>query len=739
MLAGCMGQASTGIEGTQRTDSVSYGSLTGKLTLEDSSISAIGTEVFFTRKSELSSDEDDSNIQRTPSNYDYKVLADINGNFEVERIQSGIYDIYVIKKDYSFKELSNIEVKPGIENKIEVTLDNPGKTTGKILLSNGSTKYGIAVYIGTKPVLTDENGNFTISVSPGTHELIIDEYGYERVVRVITVESEKILDLGTLMLEKTYMNPELGMINAKVISAFGFPITSADVYAVSSTEKIHEKTDSSGFFRFINIEPDTYMIKIVTEYFGTTVLAEVEAGVKTDLETVVVDNIARYGKVEITPILENNLDFNPELVVKDSNDEEVFCHIEIADTGKITLSGLNSGNYSIEFNSLRYLDKKVDFSVTAGVTTEKNIEFTLKKSLISGDVKNNSGEPVITTVKLNSLTGDTDYNGAFSFSNVESGNYTLYINAFGYQQYVENIFIENGIDVLNKNIVLSKMTGDGIFGEIALPSRVGIIKQSDDYVFALSNDKKKIYRISKKYGETETVITTDGLIEDFVIDENAVYIIDSFNNNVEKYSLANFVKLKNTSSGIEPVKIALKNENLFIVTRGDRQLYVVDKVDFSKQAYEMGFEPSGVAANQNNVFISNRLGNQIRIFDITNRIFSSYISNIIRPVDIYCGQDRIYITKENSTEIEVINSVTYVKVTTLNPGISGSKVYESDDSLYVSGDNKVALYGKSNLFIKKLLEVSDDLNYVIEDVSNQERLFISKKNEQRIIIYFCRK
>ncbi|MGM0608527.1 MAG: hypothetical protein ACQESP_08915 [Candidatus Muiribacteriota bacterium] len=750
-LFGCMGNTTVGIDEKQnQTDKPGNGNLFGKILFEERDIDPLGTEIYFyklfeqetntsgTDEINLTDEEEEdnsSNILRAAENdYDFKAIADNEGNFAVENIESGFYKITALKDGYSIKTVDKIKVVQDEDNKIEITMSKPGEITGKITFKDGNTEYGLSVNIGSQKALTDEEGSFNSQLAPGTYEVVVDEFGYDRIIRQVQIESDKILDIGTLTLEKTYVNPEMAMLSAKALSVFGYPVKKADVILFNEDEKYFEKTDDTGFFRFLNINPGSYILKIVADNFGVKLQTDIEKGEIYKLDNLIVDNISRYGQVSFEPNLEGEVEFEPDFNIKNTNGNRVIYVLEETNSG-YNIKGIEPGIYNINISSQRYQDREFEVEVKKGQKESKTPTFLLRRSSIKGRVvSNDNGVKADINFNSNSVTSNT--NGEFSLENIESDVYTVEVKKFGYKKFLDSVFVENGANIEDFEINLIEEENDGPFANTNIESRINMIAQTDTNILMRNENKNKIYSMDKESLEIETVIDYNGEISDFSVDGNSLYIVDGLNNYLLKYSLANFIKLDQVNVGIEPFIVKSKGDEIFVLSKGDETLFIAEKDDLSVNSFPLGFVPSDFVITEDNVFISDRLGDRIKIFNLNNKTLSSTIDGINRPKRIYKGEGVIYIVKQSSNEVEVIDYNTHKRESVLNPGIKPENVYESNKRVYITGDNKIAVYYNSEFNLDKVLSVSPDLGGTVEDNNNSERLFVWQKFQSEIITYF---
>lgn len=744
-LMGCMGGSSAVDVNPvvkQPTEKVKYTDFSGIISLADDSLSRLAIEVYLFSKTPVaetteSTDESDTNISRSPSltDYDYKALTDVDGKYYFENIEQGTYDIYAVKNNYSYKLVENFLIDDS-NTSLDIDLGNPGTISGRVVYKDGTSKYGIAVYVDGKSVLTDSQGNFEMSVPEGTFEILIDEFGYERFTRDVSVESDVKTELGDLILEKNFINPDLAVFRSKVVTSFGVPLTNAHITLYSSDNIYKEISDSKGEFTIYNIVPGSYILKIVNEYYGTMSSIELTAGQLMEIDNVVIDNLYKYGVINLA--LEGEV-IDPELLdikIVDKSDNDVNFIRENHDA-VITLLGISYGDYTIKVDGQTIEAKDFDVSIVNGMNNDITSEFTLKKGSISGFVKDSSGDPVLCKVFLGETSVNTTDTGMFTFGDLEEGTYTITINAFGFDELFTEVEVGSGEDIDNLVLTLTSKETDGIEYTNEIPAKVKKAVEYDSVVYMLTDDRKSIYTMNKDTSDTELIVNTTDFIDDFVFMDDHLYTVDGYYNTITKYNLDGTLIME-SDIGLEPFRIESGLDTLLVLSRGDNKLYLVNPEDLTKDAYSTGFAPSDMAVKDTIVYVSDRLGNKINLFDTVLGSFTSNITGITRPQNLYMNSDILYVRSEYSSEISRIDTSTLTKLSSINTGLTPEDIHFGADRLYVVSGSKVAVFDIATATLDKLMEIAPDLGVILEDKERSERLFIFKKYDKKVIVYFCK-
>ena len=117
------------------------------------------------------------------------------GYYSLEGLSLGFMDISVLSNKYGvYKGKININA---VSNKYDVSLTDEEKHSTLIGTVNeketGQPIYGAKIQVADKIVITDKFGSFTISDLPyDYYNLIVEQNGYQRIERAISVNEEKV-------------------------------------------------------------------------------------------------------------------------------------------------------------------------------------------------------------------------------------------------------------------------------------------------------------------------------------------------------------------------------------------------------------------------------------------------------------------------------------------------------------------------------------------------------------------
>ena len=201
----------------------------------------------------------------------YEATTDGSGNYEIEKLPAGNYDVTVESNDFVGTQIADVTVTSGQETaNQDFSIGSAGKISGTVTDSSQEAIEGAAVLamrdndvndanIAPNYSTTDPNGNYTMDhLRGGTYKIFVCMDGYVSEIElnvVVTVNqttSGKDFTLGT----------SGGMISGTVYESNGStPIPNALVSCVSDANSFGSVlTDSSGNYSLDLLQAATYTL-----------------------------------------------------------------------------------------------------------------------------------------------------------------------------------------------------------------------------------------------------------------------------------------------------------------------------------------------------------------------------------------------------------------------------------------------------------------------------------------------
>jgi protocatechuate 3,4-dioxygenase beta subunit len=312
----------------------------------------------------------------------------------------------------------------------------------------------LALYKGTKLIAETTTG---FDGSYLFNDLIADSYllqvslsGYEVSVNGAIVNDGEMTNVDVTLLNGG------GTLSGQVNDGNNLPVVGSKVNVIRSNILIASATtDSLGKYAVQGLPGGFYSVvasspELQSSCCGVSIISDGEAQLDFSLKGqgggvigVVTDDLTGLPVSEcLVQVLKENL------VIQATTSDEL---------GKYSLSGLDSGNYWLEFIAPIFSASSTWLKVNEGEMTPLNISLSSPPGRIKGQVADSNGNPLRgACVLLNSdynvlLSSLTDESGNYQFSGVNPGNYPLHVQRENYRgAYVNPVAVsENEATIAN--------------------------------------------------------------------------------------------------------------------------------------------------------------------------------------------------------------------------------------------------------------------------------------------------
>ena len=367
------------------------------------------------------------------------VNPDSNGDYTIDGLAPGTYDVTASLPNYQSSTQTDIVV---VENTntpdVDFTLVAlPGTIEGTVTLSGGTEVVtNVEVTAGGVTVNPDTNGDYLITLQPGTYDVVttLTNYADSTIVEVEVLENQ-----ATTGVDFT-LEPLPGSISGTVTLANrAGNITDVEVTAGGQTVN----PDTNGDYTIDGLAPGTYDVTAsLTNYQSST-----QYGV------VVVEN-------QDTPNIDFTLVALPgtiEGTVTLSGGTEVVTNVEVTaggvtvnpDTNGDYLITLQPGTYDVVTTLTNYADSTiVEVEVLENQATT-GVDFTLEPlpGSISGTVTlaNRVGNITDVEITAGGITVNPDSNGDYTIDGLAPGTYDVIASLPNYQSSTQTdiVVVEN--------------------------------------------------------------------------------------------------------------------------------------------------------------------------------------------------------------------------------------------------------------------------------------------------------
>lgn len=387
--------------------------------------------------------------------YIEKNISSVDGDFAIEDVPIGTYDIYIKSENYGPAQLKTIKLeKEEVRDLGMVELSKGYDIHGKIISAiDGKPIHGAEVGVPGTITVSAEDGSFTLSkVLEGKTDLIVTHAEYAKKLEVITV------DQAFASVERLIELHKGGTISGTVRRPDGSPIPNFEVRHWYPTRMDTLRTNEEGFYYISNAHVGAN--DIGCGYQKKRIYVK-------DGQDVVTDFVIPEGHTLSGKILERH--FGPkqigvliliETAGHDSEKNKDIINVITDSSGRFSIPGIPPGKYIVEFYSYGKEGKGKNYFHIEHVEIDKDTELNIEteNSLFSGRIISSTGN-VLKRMHLESPDSEEgvpvpyveiDQNGTFSFGRIPPGKYNLFVDNI----FIKEIEIPKGKDLTDVTITV---------------------------------------------------------------------------------------------------------------------------------------------------------------------------------------------------------------------------------------------------------------------------------------------
>ena len=488
------------------------------------------------------------------------VTADNNGNFRIEGLAEGNYNLAISHNDYEDKSVGFSIVKNKKTDLGQITL------TAKNGSLSGSTVAGSSVSFAGQNKVADGTGDFSIvDVVPGTYTLMITHPDYHSFSQDYPLGPNENKAVGNIALDG-----KPGSITGKVENALNSsPLQGASVTVLDTGD--NTTTNSSGNFTISGIEAGSYTLQVVHNDFADyTSNFTVDVNRATDIGVIFLT--ASPGSVSGITQAGADITLTGDNTYNSSADS----------AGNFSISGVVPGSYTLTVSHPDYYQS--DQSVVVGIGKNTNVgsvPLNPKEGTVSGETVLNS------VVELNGqLINITDpADPTFTFNSVPVGTHTLIVSHPDYEQYTRSVTLG-----ANQSVNL---------GVISLTARPGSISGRVTNIA----DGIEVVNATVKLVELNKLDTTDSSGRySFAGIAEGYYTIEITHNDYSIKSVpVNVAKNQNTTMNVD---LTANPGSVKGITQPNADIKVVETGDNTRADNNGNFRITGLAEGNYNLAIS---------------------------------------------------------------------------------------------------------------------------------------
>lgn len=405
---------------------------------------------------------DDVTITATPSSgVPVTTTTNAYGNYSIN-LPGGNYQFSANKSNYSLENTHSLiltiaETVDGIDF---VLIPNESFIQGTIL-SNEVGLSGVSVSTSESSDISDDNGDYKLSVSPGTYEISVQKTGYSSSgIEIVSIGAgQTISDIDFSM--NANASTITGVVYASGATVFGADVKVEKIISNDLTIEIQgTNTSSSGSYQ-LDLLPGSYKLWAYKINFLTDTLSlNIQAGQSISNQNITLTANEAYISGNVTKENSEALRDADVIITEDENPENKISTISnIQGEYSAIVTPLKAYNVTITKDG--YSSDTQSTSGTMVVGASKSFSSTLQAlpASLSGLVKDDAGSLLPTaTVTISNASAtyvtETSIYGNYTV-NISDGDYSVNSEKIGYISAGTSITVLPGQE-LTENFVLDR-------------------------------------------------------------------------------------------------------------------------------------------------------------------------------------------------------------------------------------------------------------------------------------------
>jgi large repetitive protein len=296
-------------------------------------------------------------------------------------------------------------------------------------------------------VNTSANGTYSISnVIPGQYSVQVSASGYQTVTQNETVGNAQTVQANVMLQAGTNSNSSPSITGIVTDSITGKPVAGVTVTVKNSSGTVvgANTTGFDGSYTISGLSAGSYSETLSANNYQTANQSNIT--VSTGEPTAMKNTITPYtGKcLGVVSYLDSNNASHPvsgaQVSILDPNTGNAIVQPVTTDAnGNYSMSNIPIGTYSVEVQAANFADSVTqDVAITNGQTAVEDIHLSTDYGKVAVKVIDKATNiPVNANVQIldsigNPVTGSIPVSGQYTFTNVQTGNLTVVVDANGY-------------------------------------------------------------------------------------------------------------------------------------------------------------------------------------------------------------------------------------------------------------------------------------------------------------------
>ena len=253
--------------------------------------------------------------------------------------------------------------------------------------------------------------------------------------------------------------------------------------------------------------------------------------------------------------------------------------------------------------------------------------------------------------------------------------------------------------------------------KVSLPFAFSSIVQIKSGIFIASvKEENQLYRIDLNEHIISPLMKVDTGILDLQYDfeSELLYAANSTKNNILTIDVQKKKVVKETKVGDYPSKIVLHEHQLFVLSAGSGEVFVLNTENNEKYSFKVNPRPEGLHFDGNYIWIgghgpTGELNESVFVYEVSTGQQIHAIKTGLMPIQISQDEKAIYVLSHGDHSLTKIKADTFEVVKKIHIGDNPNYMIMDDDDIIVSSldGDQVLIVNKDSLEITKKYDVKN--------------------------------
>ena len=270
---------------------------------------------------------------------------------------------------------------------------------------------------------------------------------------------------------------------------------------------------------------------------------------------------------------------------------------------------------------------------------------------------------------------------------------------------------------LKENAITSIQLDSNTQMKVSLPFAFSsIVEIKPGYFIASVKEENQLYKIDLIEHIISPLMKVDTGVLDlqYDFDSELLYAANSTKNNILTIDVQKKKVLNETKVGEYPSKLILYEHQLFVLSAGSGEVFVLNTANNEKHSFKVNPRPEGLHFDGNFIWIgghgpTGELNESVFAYEVSTGQQIHVIKTGLMPIQIIQEKDRIYVLSHGDHSLTKINADTFEVVKKIHIGDNPNYMIMNEDEIYVSSldGDQVFIVNKDSLEITNKYDVKN--------------------------------